>query len=621
MKKPPRIFISYAHEDNKKAIKIYQALQKEGLNPWKDSESIPGGAPWKMSIREAIHTSDFVVVLLSDSSIRNRRNFKYEIDESLALFDAKRRRKNFIVPVRISNCKVPKRLADRFQYVDLFGPSGWSKGWSKLLQSLKDEIGGRGSDDKISHITNRSAPSASSPELKIPSSLTTKPFAYPRPRWLTESQRSPLSEVAKAAFVLLLFDQTETGCWGKSYLPGHLSRGEILPRAMGALTGTPFALLAISSYAAGKKSETRTIGRTELLVHESTDNAVLATLDDLLQSDGSFLKEYTRSYTGTDPLQERPRHEAGACLIRMLYGQIDQRDLKTIERLCQPMIEPKTYDLAVVLRLFFQVHYVHSIPVSLRSKVTRTREKLLARLVREIQSARGASIAGKGDMRDESINQWSTAWYLLPLLTLPSIPSPVRAILTDRVRRFFLKRSAASPRETSLLPPQVDESLRGDGKSAFGSGLALVSWRVLETMEPKDLTRSKQAQKMVDRIVASTADVIEAPMFNPGPDKPEGYLGWGAICLGAASVGIRISYDDCHAAVTLTRQLNHEPVNRRSEKELERAYTRIIKKNKFVKPELAGYVARAAARLSFIYGPVRRARKKQLAREHKLEFS
>jgi len=34
----------------------------------------------------------------------------------------------------------------------------------------------------------------------------------------------------------------------------------------------------------------------------------------------------------------------------------------------------------------------------------------------------------------------------------------------------------------------------------------------------------------------------------------------------------------------------------------------MIKKNKLLKPELAVYVARAAARLSFIYEPVKRAR-------------
>jgi len=124
--------------------------------------------------------------------------------------------------------------------------------------------------------------------------------------------------------------------------------------------------------------------------------------------------------------------------------------------------------------------------------------------------------------------------------------------------------------------------------------------------------QSKQAQKMVDRILDSTADAIEAPMFNPSPETPEGYLGWGAICLGAASVGIRISGDDCDLAITLTRQLNDEPVNNRSEKELESVYTDIIKNNRLLNPKLIGHVARAAARLSVIYEPVKRAKKETI---------
>jgi hypothetical protein len=380
---------------------------------------------------------------------------------------------------------------------------------------------------------------------------------------------------------------------------------------MGAITGTPFALLAISSYTAGKNSESRTFGRTELLVHESTDHAVFKTLDRLLQPDGSYVRGYKGSFTGRRvPDPESTRHEAGACLIRMLYGEMEERDLRTIERLFLPMSDPDTYDFAVISRVFFQVPYLHSIPSRLQSSVASRREKLLARLMRKIQSAKSANIVGgKSSMRHESINQWSTAWYVLPLLTLPSIPSDLRAILIKRVRQFFIDRSAASASEASLLPTEVDESFRGDGKSAFGSGLALVSWRILERMKPKDKTPSKQAQKMLDRIVDSAADVIKAPMFNPSADKPEGYLGWGAICLGAASVGIRISHDDCRAAIALTKQLNDEPVNSRSEKELESAYIRIIKKNKFLEPELAGYLARAAARLSFIFEPVRRAKK------------
>jgi hypothetical protein len=570
-------------------------LSRAGLKPWKDSEDIPWGERWKSEIRKAIHECDLVAVLVSSSLVGKRRYFQIEINEALA--EAKKRGpKRFIVPVKLNNCKIPKKL-NGLQATDLIKPSDWPK----LVQYLKDETG------QISEDENR----------EIPQSLMTRPFAYGEPEWLTMSQRKRLSEVAKAAFVLLLFEQTETGCWGKSYLPRYLPK---LLLAMGAITGTPFALLAISSYADRKKPETRTFGRTEQIVQNLTDR-VLATLDELLQADGSYRRERKGSFTGSRYRREDARHEAAAGLIRMLYGEIGDRDLKTLQRLCKGIEDPQTYDFAVVSRALFQVSYVDSVPSQLNLRAASSYKRLLAELVRDIESADFGNIARVKSENSSSIEQWSTAqwstaWYVLPFLTLSSIPSelPSRArdVLIKQVSRFFSERSAASASGVSLLPTQVVGPFSGDGKSAFGTGLGLVAWRMLEEMAPANKTASQHAQKMVDRIVHSTTDVIETPMSNPSPEKPEGYLGWGAVCLGAASVGIRISYDDCHAAITLTKKLNDEPVDSRSEKELEKAYIRIIKKNNFLKPEIAGHVARAAARLSFIYEPVRRAKKEAI---------
>lgn len=442
--------------------------------------------------------------------------------------------------------------------------------------------------------------------LQVPPSLTRFGFYYePTPNWLSPEKRQELSDLAKAAFVLLLFEQTETGCWGKSYLPRHLAKGEPMPLALGAITGTPFALLAISSYAERTNSETDNIGRAERLVHNSTNYVVFETLARLLQPDGSYIRGYKESYAGRDRVFESARHEAGACLIRMLYEEITERDLGTIERLCRPMDDAVTYDYAVVSRLFFQIPYLHTIPFRLRLRVALRRKKLLARLVREVQLATAANIAGKSYMRHESINQWSTAWYILPLLTLPNISSAIRTTLLDRMRQFFLARSAGAITESSLLPVEIGEGMRGWGMSAFGTGVGLLTWRTLERMIANNDVHSQQAQKMVDRFLKSAGEAIEAPMSNPSPEVPEGYLGWGAICLGAASVGIRIPYDDCEAAIALTQQLNTEPVDGCSEKELETAYSKIIKTNRLLNPKFTDHVARAAARLSFIYEPVK----------------
>lgn len=441
---------------------------------------------------------------------------------------------------------------------------------------------------------------------QTPPSLTRFGFFYePTPEWLTPDQRQELSDLAKAAFVLLLFEQTETGCWGKSYLPRHLAKGEPMPRAMGAITGTPFALMAISSYVERTNSETNSIDGAERLVLDSTECTVFDTLDGLLQPDGSYLKGYKETYPGRKKDFESPRHEAGACLIRMLYGELTERDFRTIERLCRPMDDPVTYDFAVVSRLFFQVPYLPSIPFRLRLRVALKRRKLLARLVREVQAASAANIAGKSTMRHESINQWSTASYILPLVTLPTMSKATRTTLIHRMQQFFSARSASSLTESSLLPVEIGEAMKGQGISAFGTGVGLLMWRTLERMTGNNDMPSKQAQKMLDRFLKSAGDAIEAPMSNPSPDVPEGYLGWGAICLGAASVGITIPFDDCVKAIALTTELKHEPVDDRSEAELEATYTQIIKTGRLLSPGHTVHVARAAAKLSFIYEPVR----------------
>src|SRR5258708_8039159 len=104
---------------------------------------------------------------------------------------------------------------------------------------------------------------------------------------------------------------------------------------------------------------------------------------------------------------------------------------------------------------------------------------------------------------------------------------------------------------------------------------------------------------MIDRLIESGPEAIEAPMWNPDPARQrfEGYLGWGAICFGAASVGIRISEDECAAAIAVTRLLNQERVDARSPKLVEAAYKRIIRKSKLIDRELISPLARAAARL------------------------
>src|SRR5258706_5643995 len=282
MNKPAQIFISYASQNQKEAIKLYDKLLASKFRPWMDVRDISAGTEWKLAIDRALRASKFVVVLLSSSSLPLRGFFKYEIDVVLDLRQRRPRRKKFIFPVRLDGCDVTSEVAD-FQWVDFHKRTGWSK----LLQSLNHELCTVEFEDEDLPFPQSQIVS----NLELLEPLTTTSFAYSRPDWLTRPRRDKFSELAKVAFVLLLFEQQpDTGCWGKSYLPKHLKGGS-LPEALGAITGTPFALLVISSYAKRMESEGYAIGSLETLGHQSTQNTVFATLGRLLQPDGRYLRD------------------------------------------------------------------------------------------------------------------------------------------------------------------------------------------------------------------------------------------------------------------------------------------------------------------------------------------
>lgn len=49
-RKPLRIFLTYAHEDRKAVISVYERLKKEGFDPWMDVENLQAGQEWTSEI-------------------------------------------------------------------------------------------------------------------------------------------------------------------------------------------------------------------------------------------------------------------------------------------------------------------------------------------------------------------------------------------------------------------------------------------------------------------------------------------------------------------------------------------------------------------------------------------
>jgi len=132
----PRVFIAYVEEDVEAAMRLCDDLRRNGCDPWVDRERLLPGQNWPRRIESAIEFSDCFVALFSSRSIRKRGQFQSELRYAI---DCARRiplDQSFILPVRLGECGVPKRITSALQYVDLF--PDWGEGVQRLMCSIRD---------------------------------------------------------------------------------------------------------------------------------------------------------------------------------------------------------------------------------------------------------------------------------------------------------------------------------------------------------------------------------------------------------------------------------------------------------------------------------------------------
>ncbi len=130
-----RVFIAYAAEDLPVARRLCDALREHGCSPWLDKEQLLPGQNWPRAIEQAIDVADAFVACFSPRSVAKHGQFQCEIRYAL---DCARRRPlddAFLIPVRIEECRVPRRIADQTQYVDLF--KDWDRGVRLIAKTAK----------------------------------------------------------------------------------------------------------------------------------------------------------------------------------------------------------------------------------------------------------------------------------------------------------------------------------------------------------------------------------------------------------------------------------------------------------------------------------------------------
>ena len=134
--RPLRVFLCHSSKDKPAVRELYARLRFDGFSPWLDEEDLLPGQEWKEAIADAVRKSDVVVVCISKDSVAKSGTVQWEIRFALDIAEEKPERVVFIIPARLEEVLVPRRLS-RWQWVNLFE----DRGYERLTLALKMRLG------------------------------------------------------------------------------------------------------------------------------------------------------------------------------------------------------------------------------------------------------------------------------------------------------------------------------------------------------------------------------------------------------------------------------------------------------------------------------------------------
>jgi hypothetical protein len=119
-KKGKTIFISYAREDEKIAVEVFDSLINRGHIPWMDKKELVAGQDWKLEIRKAIERSQYFVALMSEQSVTKKGFVQKELRFALDVLGEIPPGQIYFIPVRLEDCDVPDAIRS-LHWVDVRG--------------------------------------------------------------------------------------------------------------------------------------------------------------------------------------------------------------------------------------------------------------------------------------------------------------------------------------------------------------------------------------------------------------------------------------------------------------------------------------------------------------------
>ena len=130
-----QVFLAYVEEDLAPARRLRDAISAAGFATWLDKDKLLPGQDWPRAIRRAVEVSDAFVACFSRRSISKAGQFQNELRWALECARLRPLEATFVVPVRFEECSVPRRIAEKLQYVDLF--PDWDAGTRRVVRALK----------------------------------------------------------------------------------------------------------------------------------------------------------------------------------------------------------------------------------------------------------------------------------------------------------------------------------------------------------------------------------------------------------------------------------------------------------------------------------------------------
>ena len=130
------VFISYAREDQKIAISIYNLIESHGFSPWMDNSEILPGQNWELEIEQAIKRSNVFIACLSTKSVNKNGFVQFELKKALEVLDTFPEDRVFIIPIRLEpSCEIPRSL-ENINWLDYFEEDAPEK----LIEALSYHI-------------------------------------------------------------------------------------------------------------------------------------------------------------------------------------------------------------------------------------------------------------------------------------------------------------------------------------------------------------------------------------------------------------------------------------------------------------------------------------------------